>query len=38
MADEEHDHEPPPPIQSAGPSDNINIAINPNTRNQQKKT
>ena len=28
---------PPPHTESAGPSNNINITINPNTRNQQKK-
>ena len=40
MADEDVNHyeQPPsPPTESAGPSNNINIAINPNTRNQQKK-
>ena len=40
MVDEDvnHNEQPPPPaIESAGPSNNINIAINPNTRNQQKK-
>ena len=40
MADEDVNHyeqAPPPPTESAGHSDNINIAINPNTRNQQKK-
>ena len=39
MADEDVNHyeQPPPPTESAGPSNNINIAINPNTKNQQKK-
>ena len=40
MADEDVNHyeqPPPPPTESTGPSNNINIAINPNTRNQQKK-
>ena len=39
MADEDvNDCEQlPPPTESAGPSNNINITINPNTRNQQKK-
>ena len=40
MADEDVNHyeqPPPPPTESAGPSNNINIAINPITRNQQKK-
>ena len=41
MADEDVNHyeqpPPPPPTESAGPSNNINIAINPNTKNQQKK-
>ena len=37
MADEDVNHyeQPPPPIES--PSHKINTAINPNTRNQQKK-
>ena len=40
MADEDVNHyeqPPPPPKESAGPSNTFNIAINPNTRNQQKK-
>ena len=39
MADDDVNYyeKPPPPTDSAGPSNNTNIAINPNTRNQQKK-
>ena len=40
MADEDvNDCEqlPPPHTESSGPSNNVNIMINPNTRNQQKK-
>ena len=40
MADENINHyeqPPPPPTESAGPSNTINIAINPNIRNHQKK-
>ena len=41
MVDEDVNHyeQPPPPqpTESAGPSNTINIAINPNTRNHQKK-
>ena len=41
MADEDVNHyeQPPPPpaTESVRPSNNINIAVNPNTRNQQKK-
>ena len=40
LADEDVNHceqPPPPPTESAGPSNTINIAINPNTRNHQKK-
>ena len=40
MADEDVNHyeQPPPsPTELAGPSDTINIAINPNTRTHQKK-
>ena len=39
MADEDVNHyeQPPPPTESVGPSNTINIAINPNTRNHQKK-
>ena len=40
MADEDVNHceqPPPPPAESAGPSNTINIAINSNRRNHQKK-
>ena len=38
MASEDVDNHEPTPAQSEVPSDNIKVVINPNTRNQQKKT